>query len=79
VLAIVPEGNAVWRLVENERIGWNVVPGDRNAIAEAIRNSLKMERSELKAMGERGRALAERLYDKQICCEAFEEILKSTR
>lgn len=78
VLAIVPEGNAVWRLVEKERIGWNVAPGDRNAIAEAIRNSIRMERSELKAMGERGRALAERLYDKQICCEAFEAILKST-
>jgi colanic acid biosynthesis glycosyl transferase WcaI len=77
LLAIVPKGNAVWRLVENERIGWNVEPGDRNGIAEAIRNALKMERHELKAMGERGRALAERLYDKQICCESFEAVLNS--
>lgn len=77
VLAIVPKGNAVWRLVKKEGIGWNVEPGDRNGIAEAIRNSLRMERRELKAMGERGRALAERLYDKQICCESFEAVLNS--
>ena len=75
VLAIVPKGNAVWRLVEQEKIGWNVEPGDTAGIAQAIRNAESLDRSQLQAMGNRGRVLAETLFDKRICCEAFERVL----
>ena len=77
VLAIVPKGNAVWRLVEKERIGWKVEPGDTAGVAQAIRNAESLDRSQLLAMGNRGRVLAETLFDKRICCEAFEGIMHS--
>ena len=76
VLAIVPKGNAVWRLVEQEKIGWNVEPGDTAGIAQAIREAESLDRSQLQAMGNRGRVLAETLFDKRICCEAFEQVVK---
>jgi len=76
VLAIVPKGSAVWRLVEQEKIGWNVEPSDTVGIAQAIRNAESLDRSQLLAIGNRGRTLAETLFDKRICCEAFEGILQ---
>lgn len=75
VLAIAPKDNAVWRLVQKEKLGWNVQPGDRKAIANAICEAKQMHPNELREIGLRCRALAERLYDKQICCEAFEKVL----
>lgn len=76
VLAIVPKGNAVWRMVEREQLGWTVEPGDRDGIARAIQDAAKVPRDDMLAMGQRGRELAERLYDKQVCCEQFEAILR---
>ena len=76
VLAIVPKGNAVWRMVEREQLGWTVEPGDRVGIARAIQAAAKVPREELLDMGQRGRELAERLYDKKVCCGLFEAILR---
>ena len=76
VLAIVPKGNAVWRMVEREQLGWTVEPGDRDGIARAIQAAAQVPREDMLAMGQRGRELAERLYDKKVCCEQFEAILK---
>jgi len=78
VLAIVPKGNAVWRLVESERLGWTVEPGDRSGIARAIEAASKVPRENMLAMGQRGRELAERLYDKQVCCKQFEAVLSQS-
>lgn len=78
VLAIVPKGNAVWRLVEQEKLGWTVEPGDTAAIAKAIHEAESLDRKSLAEMGQRGRVLAEKLFDKRICCEAFEDIIKQT-
>lgn len=77
VLAIVPKGNAVWRLVEQERLGWTVEPGDAAAIAKAIQEAESLDRNALAAMGQRGRVLAETLFDKRICCEAFERVVST--
>ena len=79
VLAIVPKGNAVWRLVERERLGWTVEPNDCEGIARAIVAASKYDPQALVEMGKRGRALAIKLYDKQICCEAFEAVLNEER
>lgn len=78
VLAIVPKGNAVWRLVEQEKLGWTVEPGDVEAIAKAIQDAESLDRNTLVEMGQRGRVLAERLFDKRICCEAFERVIQQT-
>ena len=75
VLAIVPKGNAVWRMVERERLGWTVEPGDRDGIARAVQAAAKVPCEDMLAMGHRGRELAERLFDKQICCRQFEAVL----
>jgi len=77
VLAIVPKGNAVWRLVEQEKLGWTVEPGDAAAVARVIQEAESLDRNSLVEMGQRGRVLAETLFDKRICCEAFETVLNS--
>jgi glycosyltransferase involved in cell wall biosynthesis len=77
ILAIVPKHNAVWRLVEEHQLGWNVEPGDQKGIAQAIAQAANTDRARLKAIGERGRRLAMTAYDKAICCDAFEQVLTS--
>ena len=77
VLAIVPRGNAVWRLVEQECLGWNVEPGDTIGIAKAIREAESLDPTTRAEMGNRGRVLAESRYDKRICCEAFENVIRN--
>jgi glycosyltransferase involved in cell wall biosynthesis len=77
VLAIVPRDNAVWRLVTQHRLGWCVEPGDAPAIARAIGLAAGTNPSERMAMGTRGRQLAETKFDKQVCCEQFDELLKN--
>ena len=76
VLAIVPKNNAVWRLVESERLGWCVEPGDQIGIVNAVHDARSRSSSELQAMGARGRALAEKLFDKNVCCSSFEEVIQ---
>lgn len=76
VLAIVPKENAVWRLVDQEKLGWTVEPGDTVGIAKAIQEAASLDRDELREIGQRGRVLAERLFDKRICCEAFESVIR---
>jgi colanic acid biosynthesis glycosyl transferase WcaI len=75
MLAVVPKGNAVWQMVEQQRLGWTVEPDDTEGIVAAIRAAESCNPTERSEMGNRGRALALRLYDKQICCDAFEAIL----
>ena len=75
VLAIVPKNNAVWRLVESERLGWCVEPGDQIGIVNAVHDARSRSSSELQDMGARGRALAEKLFDKNVCCSSFEEVI----
>ncbi|MEQ1828878.1 MAG: glycosyltransferase family 4 protein [Pirellula sp.] len=76
VLAIVPKGSAVWRLVDAHQLGWTVEPGNDLGIADAISEASKIDRQGLRAIGDRGRELAVRLFDKSICCQQFEDVLK---
>jgi colanic acid biosynthesis glycosyl transferase WcaI len=76
ILAIVPKGNAVWRFVETNRLGWCAEPGNIDQIAQAMLAAASKPKSELFSMGMQGRSLAETLYDKQLCCGMFEQLLK---
>jgi colanic acid biosynthesis glycosyl transferase WcaI len=75
VLAIVPKGNAVWRFVESHQIGWCAEPQNLQSIAASIRVAAQTPREILLQMGMRGRSLAEQLFDKQLCCSQFEQLL----
>lgn len=77
ILAIVPKGNAVWRFVEANQLGWCAEPGNVPHIAKAIIAASQTPKSDLMAMGMRGRTLAETMYDKQLCCAQFEELLEN--
>ncbi|XZE34027.1 glycosyltransferase family 4 protein [Pirellulaceae bacterium SH501] len=76
ILAIVPKGNAVWRFVAEHQLGWCVEPGDQVGIARAIREAAEAPRERLLAMGAAGRDIAEKLFDKNVCCRQFQEILE---
>ncbi len=76
ILAIVPKGNSVWRLVEEEMLGWTVEPGNIQGIAKAIGAAKSTPESILLEMGQRGRRIAEENFDREICCRKFESLLR---
>lgn len=77
ILAIVPPSCEVWRIVERERIGWCVRPGDDQGLAAALRDATAATESQRAAMSARARQLAELHYDREICCGDFEQVLRS--
>jgi glycosyltransferase involved in cell wall biosynthesis len=50
-----------WEPLETEECGWWVAP-ESNAIANALRNALSLDRDTLRVMGKRGRRLVETTY-----------------
>jgi colanic acid biosynthesis glycosyl transferase WcaI len=77
VLAIVPKDNSVWKLVTENRLGWCVDPGNTQGIIDAVNDAISLDHAQMSEMGLRGRYLAETLFDKTVCCQAFETLLGS--
>ncbi len=76
ILAIVPPGSDVWRLVEQHRLGWVATPGNVREIAERIEQARRTDPAERRAMGERGRQLAIERFDARRCIDQFEQVLR---
>jgi glycosyltransferase involved in cell wall biosynthesis len=77
ILAIVPEGSAVWKFVQEHGLGWTVVPGDTEGIARAVSEASQLGAERLAEMGQRGRALAEQQFERTRCCDRFEAVLEA--
>lgn len=77
ILAIVPPSCEIWRIVETEKIGWCVRPGDHKGLVDALVDAAQTTKSQRAAMSEKARELAVTYYDRQTCCRKFEAILQS--
>jgi glycosyltransferase involved in cell wall biosynthesis len=64
------------RMIERERCGLVVPPGDPDALAAAIVR-LADDRAEARAMGRRARALAEREFDRRRLADRFVDCLEA--
>lgn len=74
VLTDAPPESEIRQLVESERVGLTVPPGDANALADGIRWGLE-HRHELEQMGFRARRLAEARFDRKQCTGRFGALL----
>ena len=74
VLAVVPDDSDVWDIVNSERIGVAVRPGEVSAIKAAIECCANGD-VDLASMGERARDLAVTRFDRQHGRESFARML----
>jgi colanic acid biosynthesis glycosyl transferase WcaI len=77
ILASVDEDCDTARIVERERCGIVIPPGDAAAMADTILRA-KQGRDELAAMGRRARAAFEREHARGLRVEQLEQILRDT-
>ena len=73
-LAIVDADSEAARITRDHHCGRWVEPDSVPALVDAIRWCLD-HRAELKEMGQRGRTLAEREYDRPVCVRRFKAVL----
>lgn len=75
MIAFTEPGSELARVIEEESVGWAVMPGDVNSLVDAIR-AARDHQSELAAMGRRARAAALVKYSLQTAVEAYRKSLK---
>ena len=63
-------------MIAENQCGFSVAPEDPNAFAEALMSAAD-NRQQLKEMGKRARALAEREFDRLVLAERFVDVLES--
>lgn len=76
LLAVADDDSELARVIAEERIGWTVPPGDCDRIIERIRYAA-VNRTELRAMGERARAAAENNYSLPRIGARYRELIAS--
>ncbi len=75
VLALTDEGSELAQVIDEDVIGWHLVPGDARSLSELIQQIYKT-RIELPGMGERARAAALAKYSAETAIESYAKTLK---
>ena len=75
VLALTDEGSELAQVIDEDVIGWHLVPGDARSLSELIQQIYKT-RIELPEMGERARAAALAKYSAETAIESYAKTLK---
>ncbi|HQZ98352.1 MAG TPA: glycosyltransferase family 4 protein [Pyrinomonadaceae bacterium] len=75
ILALTDEGSELAQVIDEDEIGWHLVPGDAKLLSETIEKLYK-NRSELPKMGERARAAALGKYSTETAIESYSKALK---
>jgi colanic acid biosynthesis glycosyl transferase WcaI len=78
LLALCDDGSELARVIDEENVGWHIVPGDPDRLAELIA-SIAADRAQLEEMGKRARAAAEFKYSPQGAIELYRRALTSNR
>jgi colanic acid biosynthesis glycosyl transferase WcaI len=73
-VAMMEADAEVARIAREHRVGFVVEPGDAGALADVI-VSANRNRNDLRAMGERAREVAVRLFDRNVATSAFGAML----
>jgi colanic acid biosynthesis glycosyl transferase WcaI len=71
----VPRESDVWRILGESRGGLCVAAGESGELARVL-GDLASRREEARAMGRRGRAYAERHFDRRTCTAAYGSLLE---
>ena len=74
IIALTDEGSELARVVDEEKIGWHLEPGDPEALERTIVAAYE-RRAELAAMGDRARRAGRAKYSLTDACEAYRKAL----
>ena len=74
IIAMAEQGSELATVVDGERVGWVVAPGDVDGLVAAIRRA-RDERDALPLMGGRARAAVERAYTRGHVVEAWRALI----
>jgi glycosyltransferase involved in cell wall biosynthesis len=74
LVAIAPQASELSRTIVDQRVGLAVIPGDVAALIEAVRWA-HGHRRELEQMGQRGRQLAVKMFDRRTVTGRFHRLL----
>ena len=75
ILALTDENSELAQVIDEERIGWHVPPGEPDQLLDAILNIYET-RNSLAEMGERSRAAAVTKYSMEFAVAAYHEALE---
>ena len=78
VLALTDEGSELARVIDEESIGWHIIPGDPVRLRDVILK-IAADRSKLNEMGVRARQAAVLKYSPAIAIEAYSRALNLDR
>jgi colanic acid biosynthesis glycosyl transferase WcaI len=76
VLLIGPRPSHAADIIERHGIGWRVDQGDVEGLAAVLQQVAAMPRTDLAAMGERARHIAQQYYSKKNLCAEFCDIVE---
>ncbi|MEQ1605245.1 MAG: glycosyltransferase family 4 protein [Pyrinomonadaceae bacterium] len=75
ILALTDEGSELARVIDEENIGWHIVPGNAKVLSELI-EQVYQARNTLPKMGERAREAALKKYSTEKAIESYSKALK---
>jgi glycosyltransferase involved in cell wall biosynthesis len=75
ILALTEEGSELAQVIDEDRIGWYVEPGDPTSLVNKILH-IYQDRSNLSDMGDRARAAAVERYSTSMACETYRRALE---
>lgn len=74
ILALTDEGSELAAVIDEEKIGWHIPPGDPNRLIDVL-NDLYNSRDRLAEMGRRSRFAAEQKYSMRSAIDSYSEAL----
>lgn len=75
ILYIGEKGTEIWRVVEENGIGYCFEPGNRKGIADWLKSLSNDNLPQLKEMGGKARTVVERYYSKNVILNKFLEVV----
>ena len=75
ILALTEPGSELARVIDEERVGWYVTPGETDGLVSAIKQAYE-DRDGLGEMGERAYSAAKAKYSLQTAIESYRDALK---
>ncbi len=75
ILALAEPGSEIARMIDEERMGWHVVPGDPAALCSVVQQ-IYDHREDLPELGERARAAAVSKYSLETAIDSYRRALE---
>jgi glycosyltransferase involved in cell wall biosynthesis len=76
IIALTEPGSELSKVIDEERVGWHIIPRDPEALVRTIREA-NADHSRLKEMGSLARAAAVKKYSPATAVKKYADALRS--